>query len=68
MKGSNSNTYYMAVTNDEYELPLYVSDSLKDMAEKFGVAPNTVASSISHQRGGRVTGRKFLRIEIDECM
>jgi len=34
---------YMAVTCDKFELPLYVSDSRKDMAKFCGVTPEHVS-------------------------
>ena len=60
------NVLYMAVTPDKYELPLYVADSVKELAEKFNTNQNVVLSSISHKRGGNVTGRKFVRVRIEE--
>lgn len=35
-------TLYMAVTNDEYELPIFVCDTAQELADKLGVKPNTV--------------------------
>lgn len=55
---------YMAVDTTRYELPLYVSDSVRELAEKFGVSPQTVSSKICRGNVGRVTGVTFLRIEM----
>lgn len=35
-------TLYMAVTNDEYELPIFVCDTAQELADKLGVKMNTV--------------------------
>lgn len=35
-------TLYMAVTADEYELPLFVTESAKDMAQWAGIQVNTL--------------------------
>lgn len=57
---------YLAVTPDELELPLFVTDNVKELADHYGVTKNVVLSSISHNKGGNVSGRKFIRVEIDE--
>lgn len=57
---------YMAVTPDEYELPMCVCDTVKEIAEKFNVSRNVVLSSIAHNRSGATTGRKFVRVEIND--
>ena len=33
----------MAVTNDEYELPILVCDTAKELAKKIGVKHNTIS-------------------------
>lgn len=56
---------YMAVdATSPYELPLFVSDTVGEMAEKFGVSQSTVSSKICRGNVGRVTGVTFLRIEM----
>ena len=57
---------YMAVTPDEYELPLFVTDNVAEMAAVFHTKPNTILSSIAHGRSGSINGRKFVRVEINE--
>lgn len=54
---------YMAVTADKYELPLYVTENLDEMADKFHKTKGCILSSISHQRKGKKGGIMFLRIE-----
>lgn len=46
---------FMAVTPDEYELPLAPPDTAKNLAELFGTTPNNIWSQVSHQktRGGQ---------------
>lgn len=41
---------YMAVTPDEYELPLAPPDTAKNLAELFGTTPNNIWSQVSHQK------------------
>ena len=57
---------YLAVTPDEFELPLFVADTAKELGDHYGVTANVISSSISHQKNGRTSGRKFIRVEIDE--
>lgn len=56
---------YLAVTPNEYELPMAVEETIADLAQKFGVNKNTLKSSISHDKSGKTTGRKFIRVEMD---
>lgn len=44
------NALYMKVTRDEFETPLIVADSVKELAEKDGVSPRKIFSAISHSR------------------
>lgn len=44
------NSLYMKVTKDEYETPILVADSVKELAKKDGVAPRKIYSAISHGR------------------
>lgn len=57
---------YMAVTPDKYELPLVISESLDEISIKTGVKKHAILSSICHNRSGKNTGYKFLRIELCE--
>lgn len=51
---------YMAVTADEYELPLCVRDSVEELAEVFGVQPNTIYVNISRNQCGKNMKHKFV--------
>lgn len=53
-------TLYMKTTKDKYELPLVVEDSVQMLAQKLGLTPGTVASSISKKRPG------YYRIVIED--
>lgn len=54
---------YMAVTADKYELPLFVADTVWEMAKHFGVTENTVYSSISKGLSGKRNGYRFVKVE-----
>lgn len=51
---------YLKTTNDQYELPLFVADNPKELAEMVGTTTNSVKSAISHKCAG------WHRVEIDD--
>ena len=42
------NTLYMLVTQDKYELPLIVADTVAELAKLTGQKRSSVASAITH--------------------
>lgn len=57
---------WMQVSNDEYELPLYVADTAKELAEFAGVkSPTSIIAAVYHaeQRGG---WSKYIKVPIEE--
>lgn len=63
---------FMAVTADAYELPLGVSERVRDLSLLTGISVGNIHSRISKERkglrikqGGK-SGVKFVRVEIDE--
>ena len=57
---------YLAVTNDEYEMPIAVCDNATDLAKACGVSKGTIFSEISRNNTSAKAKRKYLRIEVDE--
>ena len=57
---------WLAVTADEYETPLYVADTARELAEKFGVKPITIISYTSRYHDGRQNGYKYVKVRNDE--
>lgn len=57
---------YLAVTPDKYELPLAVETDAAALGRCFGVKGDTVLCSIANNLSGERTGRKFIRIEVDD--
>jgi hypothetical protein len=41
---------YMVVTNDKYELPVLVADSIAELARMAGVKPSLISSAICHAK------------------
>lgn len=57
---------YMVVTPDEFELPLFVSDSCEEIAELYNLNKNTVRTSIGMGLSGKQAKRKFLKIVVED--
>ncbi|PPK77519.1 hypothetical protein BXY41_11658 [Lacrimispora xylanisolvens] len=56
---------YMAVETDEYELPLYVADTSRELADWSGLSIGYVLITISHCYSGKKAGIKFLRVNVE---
>lgn len=57
---------WLAVTADEYELPLIVADTAKELANKCGITTGTVKSSVYQNCSGIAAGRKLIKVEVKE--
>ncbi len=53
---------YMVVTNDKYELPIYVADTVEEIAQLLGIKNNSVSTRIC--RGGYGKKYKIIRVRI----
>lgn len=63
-------TIYMAVSSDKYELPLYCTPYLMELAQKFGVTEKRVNWEVSSTRAqaninGKQRGYRFTRVEVE---
>lgn len=56
----------MAVTPDALELPVYVTEDYKELAEAYGINKFTLLSSISKGLTGKYNGVKFVKVIIDD--
>ena len=57
---------YMAVTKDALSLPLAVADSAAELAELRGVKVDTIRSSISRGRTGKIKRPGYIVVEVEE--
>nr|DAI34355.1 MAG TPA: NUMOD1 domain protein [Caudoviricetes sp.] len=57
---------YMAVTPDELELPLFVTENIDELAKKFNTTTGTIWSCISHKSSGRNAGARYIRIILED--
>ena len=63
---SKSNNVYMMVTNDEYELPLIVADTLDELAEKAGKKKTTISMCLYKYNAGKTSRCMYRRVEVEE--
>ena len=56
---------YMYVTADKYELPIYVTDTVKELAGLVGTTENSIYSAMRHAavRGG---GCRYVKVEVED--
>ena len=57
---------WMKVTTDEFALPLAIADSSVELARICGTTPNSVVSTISHHKQGRIKYPAYICVKIDE--
>ena len=53
---------WMAVTADEYEIPLVIADTARELAEKCGTTTGNVESCVARECQGVLAGRKFVKV------
>ncbi len=57
---------WLAVTPDEYELPIAVADSAKELADMLGISTPTVKTSVLRHSDGSLTGRRLIKVEVEQ--
>lgn len=57
---------WMKVTCDEYALPLAIADTASELAKICGTTPNSVVSTVSHYKQGRIKYPSYICVTIDE--
>ncbi len=60
---SKSRFLWMAVEADEYELPLVVADTARELAEKCGTTKHNVETFVSKKSTGRILGSKYIKVK-----
>ena len=59
-------TVWMVVTKDEYELPVAIADTAKELARICGVSNRTVISGALRSKSGKVKKSRYIKVEIDD--
>lgn len=60
----STNKIYMAVTADQYEFPVLLADSLKELSICYGMSTRNMNSYIHRKMVRKKEGVKFVRVEI----
>lgn len=60
------NCVYMQVTPDEYELPMAVANSPRELSQITGFTVNQILSRISLNKSGKVKKRQFIKVEVSD--
>lgn len=66
MRKVASKYIWLCVEADEYELPLVVADSARELAEKVGTTKHNVENLAWYENNGKATGRRFIKVRKDE--
>ena len=56
---------YMKVTNDKYELPVAIADSILELADILGVKPQSIYDSMKHVKS-RGSWSPYIKVDIGE--
>lgn len=54
--------FWLAITTDEYELPLAVTESPRELGQLFGLSKATIKSAVKQKSDGSVSGRRFIKV------
>jgi ribosomal protein L7Ae-like RNA K-turn-binding protein len=57
---------WLAVEADKYELPLAVAETAEELGEMIGVKKHTIRNCIYKGFDGRQSGRKYVKVRIDD--
>ena len=58
-------TLYIKVTSDEYELPLAVGDTVRELAKMLGVKSDSIYSQMSHSKHN-VYFCSYKKVEVED--
>lgn len=58
------NRLYMMVTTDEYELPLAVAETARELADMVGVKVNSIYTSMSHHKAGDLAKTPYVKVDL----
>ncbi len=53
----------MAVTADEYELPIAVADTARELGEMMGSSGHSIECCVSRNYNGRISKIKYVKVE-----
>lgn len=57
---------WLAVTADQYEFPIYIEDTAKKLGERLNISARAVTYIAFAQCNGSRSGRKIVKVRLDE--
>lgn len=57
---------WMKVSDDKYELPEIITDTIAELAKKCGVHIGTIAKCVHNYQIGKVSHSIYMRVDVDE--
>lgn len=57
---------YMAVTPDEYELPVHVAKTVRELARLTGCKQTSISQAMCRGTSGRGLGYRFIAVELPD--
>ena len=57
---------YMAVTADEYELPVAIADTIVALAKMMNTTDTAIRSSLYQEKIGRIKKARYKKVWIDD--
>ena len=59
-------TFYIAVTPDEYELPMAVAETIEELARMIGASNSTIRSHLYKVKSGIVKKPRYEKVVIED--
>lgn len=57
---------WMAVTADEYELPIAIADTAEELGEILGICRASVMTNSHRRESGKINGRRIVKVMRDD--
>lgn len=61
---AKSNCLYMEVTKDEYEFPIHICDTIKELCQVSGASETNIKSCLSKVKHGVLKKCRFVKVEL----
>ena len=57
---------WMAVTADEYELPIAIADTAEELGNILGICRASVMTNVLRAESGKINGRRIVKVNRNE--
>ena len=61
-----NNELWMLVTSDQYELPLMIADTVRELSQKSGISVSAIRSGANRYRDGKMHRSQYHRVSLEE--